>query len=187
MPAFIATDAGARARLPGFADPLAMRRWYAARTRPGREAGACAQLEAQGFATFLPLVARTVRHARKLRAVRAPLFPSYVFVAFDPARERWRSVNGTFGISRLVMAGERPAPAPPGVVEALIALRDETGCVRLDADLRAGQRVEVIAGPFARALGSLARLDGHGRVCVLLEIMGGLVPAALDRAVLRAL
>jgi transcription elongation factor/antiterminator RfaH len=187
MHAFTATYVGAHARSTGVADPLATRRWHAARTQPGREAGACAQLEAQGFATFLPLVARTVRHARKMRAVRAPLFPSYVFVAFDPARERWRSVNGTFGVSRLVMAGERPAPAPHGVVEALLALRDESGCVRLDADLRAGQRVEVIAGPFAHALGSLARLDAHGRVCVLLEMMGGLVPAAIDRSALRAL
>ncbi|MFZ9502837.1 MAG: transcription termination/antitermination protein NusG [Beijerinckiaceae bacterium] len=162
------------------------RRWHVVRTLPNRERGACAQLEAQGFETFLPLVARTVRHARKLRVARAPLFPSYAFVAFDPSQERWRSVNGTFGVSRLVMAGDAPAPAPRGVVEALLAARDASGCVRLDADLAPGQKVEIIAGPFARAIGSLARLDGQGRVTVLLDIMGGRVPAALDRSALRA-
>lgn len=163
------------------------RRWHVVRTQPNRERGACAQLEAQGFEAFLPLLARTVRHARKLRLRHAPLFPSYAFVAFDPQRERWRSVNGTFGVSRLVMAGDAPAPAPHGVVEALLAARDASGCVRLDADLAPGQRVEIIAGPFARAIGSLARLDGQGRVTVLLDIMGGRVPAALDRSALRAL
>src|SRR5208283_4434114 len=74
-------------------------RWYVARTLPNREAGAASQLEAQGFRVFLPRIARTVRHARKMRRVRAPAFPAYLFVALDLNRDRWRSVNGTFGLA----------------------------------------------------------------------------------------
>src|SRR5918994_398755 len=126
-------------------------RWYAAQTLYRRESGAEMQLKAQGFASFLPQITRTLRHARQLRTVRTPLFPSYVFVRLDLERDRWRSVNGTYGVARLVMADGRPVPVPTGVVESLLDLRDATGVVRLDHDLSVGQRVEVIAGPFAKA------------------------------------
>src|SRR3954462_10228512 len=127
-------------------------RWFAVQTLHRRESGAQLQLEAQGFRAFLPQVTRTVRHARRLRTVRIPLFPSYTFVSLDLERDRWRSVNGTFGVARLVMAHERPVPVPTGVVESFLDLQGANGVVRLDHELSVGQRVEVIAGPFAQAL-----------------------------------
>ena len=60
-----------------------------------------------------------------------PIFPRYLFVVLDLDRDRWRSVNGTFGVARLVMmAGDRPQPAPHGVVEALVALADGRDVLR---------------------------------------------------------
>jgi transcription antitermination factor NusG len=152
-------------------------RWYVARTLSNREAGAATQLAAQGFRVFLPRIARTVRHARKMRHVRAPAFPAYLFVALDLNRDRWRSVNGTFGVARLIGADELPLPVPRGVVESILETVDETGVCRFDKGLSTGQRVRVISGPFAEQLGELVRLDGAGRVRVLLEIMGGRIPA----------
>lgn len=152
-------------------------RWYVARTLPNREGGAASQLAAQGFRVFLPRIARTVRHARKMRHVRAPAFPGYLFVELDLDRDRWRSVNGTFGVVRLVGADERPLPVPRGVVESLLDRIDETGVCRFDQGLSTGQRVRVVSGPFVDQLGELVRLDGAGRVRVLLEIMGGRIPA----------
>ena len=162
-------------------------RWFVAQTQPHREGIADAQLQAQGFKTFLPFVNKSVRHARKLRSVRAPLFPSYIFISLDLDHHRWRSVNGTYGVSWLIMAGQRPAPVPCGVVEAFKELLNETGCVDLGACLQVGQRIEIVAGPFAEAIGLLERQDANGRVRVLLDIMGGVVPAIMDRADLRAL
>ncbi len=161
-------------------------RWYVVRSLPSREARAEMQLLAQGFRVFTPRVSKTVRHARKLRAVVAPVFPSYIFVALDLQKDRWRSVNGTFGVACLLMAGELPEPVPRGVVEQLLDYTDEAGIARFDRDLREGQTVRVTAGPFARALGRLERLDGKGRVRVLLDIMGGKVNVLLDRSGLEA-
>ncbi len=62
--------------------------WYEVQTLPCREARAQLQLEGQGFSTFLPRYAKTVRHARKLSTVSAPLFPRYLFVALDLGRDR---------------------------------------------------------------------------------------------------
>jgi len=138
----------------------------------------------QNYAVFLPQFIKTVRHARKLRTVKTALFPRYLFIRLDVDRDRWRSVNGTPGVTRLVTTYDRPEPVPEGIVEAFLEARAPTGVVRVDYGLEPGQKVRVLAGPFADAIGSLERLDDNGRVRVLLEIMGRQVPAHLNSAAL---
>ncbi len=151
-------------------------RWFAVHSRPQREAGALAQLQFQGFRVFMPGRWKTVRHARKLKTVRAPLFPRYLFVALDPGRDRWRNINGTFGVSGLVMADERPLPVPCGVVEKFMALTDNKGIIRFDSKLAEGQPVRLLKGPFSELVGELEQVDDAGRVRILLTVMGGQVP-----------
>ena len=86
-----------------------------------REKMAGFHLEAQGFRIFMPRFRKTVRHARKLRETIATMLLGYVFVALDLGRDRWRSINGTFGVAQLVTTQSRPIPVPTGIVEALIA------------------------------------------------------------------
>jgi transcription antitermination factor NusG len=126
-------------------------RWYAAHTQPHREARSQVQLENQGFRTYLPKRLKTMRHARKLKTVTAPFFPCYVFVPLDLAQHQWRSVNGTFGVTSLIMAGERPHPVPCGVVEAMIAATDPAGLLSFEEKLSVGATVRLLAGPFAGA------------------------------------
>ena len=161
-------------------------RWFAVHSLLHREAGAQRQLENQGFHTFLPRCLKARRHARKLENVLAPIFPRYLFVVLDLGRDRWRSVNSTFGVARLVTAGDRPQPAPHGVVEALIAVADARGVLRFDEGgrLAVGQKVRILAGPFAERIGLLQRLDGNGRVRLLLDIMGGRIAVTLPSAAL---
>jgi transcription elongation factor/antiterminator RfaH len=161
-------------------------RWYAVHTQPHREARSQAQLENQSFRTYLPKRLKTVRHARKLKLVTAPFFPRYLFVALDLGRHQWRSVNGTFGVTSLVMAGERPHPVPCGVVEAMIAATDHTGLLSFEENLSVGDTVRLLAGPFAEQLGTLERLDDSGRVRVLLDIMGGAIPVRVAREFVTA-
>jgi transcription elongation factor/antiterminator RfaH len=177
----------AGARQPS--DDLKLRgreQWYVAQTLHHREKVAEIHLRAQGFRSFFPQFRRTVRHARKLREVVAPVFPGYIFVIFDTERDRWHSINGTVGVSRLLTALKRPVPVPADVVQALIGAIDVSGYVLLGANLCVGQVVRVVAGPFVGALGVLERLDGKGRVRVLLNIMGGQAPLMIDRADLAA-
>lgn len=156
-------------------------RWFVARVHPNRENSAQFNLDRLGFRNFAPRIRRTVRHARKLRNVLAPLFPGYVFLILDLSRDRWRAVNSTFGVASLIMGGEQPLPVPYGIVEAL-AISENSGLVRSDNDLEIGQKVRILSGPFADALCRLVHLDDRGRVRVLLEIMGTEVTAQLDRS-----
>jgi transcription elongation factor/antiterminator RfaH len=161
-------------------------RWFVAQTLHHREQLARLHLGAQGFRSFLPRFHKTVRHARSLREVIAPVFPGYIFVVLNPEQDRWRSINGTFGVARLVSAHQCPIPVPTGVVEALLASVDELGLVRFDRGLKPGQPVRVASGPFAQVLGVLQRLDANGRVQVLLNIMGRQAAVVMDQADLTA-
>jgi len=156
-------------------------RWYVVCARPHAETRAFVHLKRQGFQTFLPLYRKTIRHARQFRTVNAPLFPRYLFVALNLDRDRWRSVNGTFGVSRLIMEGERPKSIRSGVVEHLIVATDPYGLVLAAPDLKPGEKVRFASGPFAGLVGELLALDDDGRVRVLLEVMGAQIPVRTHR------
>ena len=159
-------------------------RWFLVHCQPKNERRAQFHLSAQGFRTHLPQVQKTVRHARQLRTVRAPLFPRYLFLILDLGRDRWLSVRSTVGVSCLFSCDDRPVPVPNGVVEALIARTDEANLTLFEAGLTAGQQVRIVSGAFADFVGTLERLDEAGRVRMLLEMMGGTVPVALHRSAL---
>jgi transcription elongation factor/antiterminator RfaH len=168
----LAQPAGDEARPDRPGDLSDCERWYAVHTLPFAEARAEVQLHRQGFRTFQPKRHKTVRHARKLSTVEAPFFPRYLFIVLDLARHQWRSVNGTFGVSRLVMRGDQPHPVPRQVVEALIAAADARGILHFGDKLQVGGSVRLMAGPFAEQLAILDHLDDSGRVRVLLDILG---------------
>src|SRR5215469_15791272 len=135
-------------------------RWYAVYTQPHREATAKLHLGNQLFRTFTPLLSKTIRHARRLDTVLAPLFPRYLFVAFDLTRDRWQVINGTHGVTTLIMYDERPLPVQSGVVETLIASSTPDGEILFGQDMEPGDRVRLVAGPFAGQLGILQQLNG---------------------------
>jgi transcriptional antiterminator RfaH len=155
-------------------------RWYLVHTRPNGERKAEFNLNAQEFVTFLPQIEKTIRHARRLKTVRRPLFPRYLFCRLDIERDRWLSVNGTIGVVRLFMQDSRPVAVPVGVVESLLAHSDG-GVARLDINLTEGQRVRILSGPFADFTATLARVDERRRVQVLLEMMGTAVSVSVNR------
>jgi transcriptional antiterminator RfaH len=53
-----------------------------------------------------------------------------------------------------------------------MAMQDSSGVVSFASNLSIGQRVRLLAGPFAEMIGRLHWLDDAGRVEVLLELLG---------------
>ncbi len=155
-------------------------RWYVVHAQPHAESKAAFHLKQQGYSVFCPRYVKVVRHARRRMEILAPLFPSYLFLRLDVARERWRSVNGTSGVVRLIMQGESPQPVPRGVVEALRLQTGADGVMDWVPSFEIGQSVHVADGPFEGFVGTLERLDAAGRVRVLLDLLGRSVSVALD-------
>jgi transcriptional antiterminator RfaH len=156
-------------------------RWFAASVQPGRCDVAELHLARQGFKSFVPKREAMVRSGRRLVSKVSPFFPGYMFISFDVERTRWRAVNATFGVRSLIMQGDRPVPVPAGLVESMLAMTEADGLLDVSGGLRPGDQVKLLAGPFTDLVGRLDRLDGGGRCRVLIEIMNGVVPVAMER------
>jgi transcriptional antiterminator RfaH len=150
-----------------------MQRWYVVHTQSHQEARAELNLRRQGFEVWLPLSRHTRRHARRIDTVLAPFFPRYLFVRLDLNRQAWRSINGTFGVVRLLCNGDMPLAVPEGLVEEMMQRRDELGTIVLTpCQFAVGDSVKVTTGPFADLEGLFQVASGSDRVVLLFKLLG---------------
>ena len=156
--------------------------WYVAYTQPNAEMRAAAHLVNQDFFVYLPRFMRRRRIGRREIRGPSPLFPRYLFVGIDVENQRWRSVNGTVGVSRLVCQGERPAPIDISVVEAIAGREDEDGLIKLAPvrNFRPGEPVRVTGGAFTDQLGLYEGLVDQDRVRILLDLLGRKVRVLIE-------
>lgn len=151
--------------------------WFVAQLRPNGAALAVRNLARQGFATFAPARMEAAGHSASRRRA---LFPGYLFVRFDPATPGWRAINGTRGIARLILSDPRhPRPLPEAFMAGLMARCDASGLVTTPESLAEGDRVRIIAGPFADLVTTVETLEDDARLQVLLDLMGQQVRASL--------
>ncbi len=167
----VADTAGATGREAAEAPDL--RAWLVAQLKPNGLRLAETHLARQGFETFAPWRLETSRRGRRIRSLRRPLFPGYLFVRAGGGANHWRAVQGTRGVARLLLRDARnPGTVPSGFVEALRARCDGEGRLAAPPDLARDDRVRVIAGPFADLVGRIEEMDGAGRVGLLVSMMG---------------
>jgi transcriptional antiterminator RfaH len=160
--------------------------WYLAQVRPNSFEIAEHNLVRQGFRVFCPKQEVTRRRAGRFVRVMQPFFPGYLFVPFDPASAEWRVINSTYGVSRLVHFGDHvPARVPQDLVTALMKRCDEKGCFLPPQLLKAGDRVQVLSGPFAQFVATVESLTPQCRVWVLLDLLGSQTRASIDVADLQ--
>lgn len=146
--------------------------WYLAQLRPNAHKIAKSHLAQQGIETFLPLEERTTRRAGRFHSALKPLFPGYIFVAFDAARHGWQAINATRGVTRLVSFGAAPAAVPAHLVTGLRARCDDQGKLAGPAPFAPGDQVRILTGPFAEFVAKVDEIAPDRRVWLLLDLMG---------------
>jgi transcriptional antiterminator RfaH len=163
-------------------------RWYVVQTNVNSEARAAQNLIRQGFEIYLPRYLKRRRHARKVDFAAKPFFPRYMFVAIDMATQRWRSIQSTFGVSRLVSNGDYPAIVPESIVHALRAREDDKGFIQFESKpvFAVGDKVRVLAGAFMDNAGLFSGMADRDRVSILLELLGRKVRVLLDADMITA-
>lgn len=164
----------------------ASRRWFAVRTLPRKEAIASLHLQRQGFRAFLPQIEKVVRHPTRTATAVVPFFPSYLFVSLALHQDRWRSVNGTIGVQRLVSFGDQPAPAPVGLIETLLSKMSDDGLVRFDESFAPGAAVRIVGGPFDGLLGTFLKATDSERVSILMTMLAREVTVKVPKASVTA-
>jgi transcriptional antiterminator RfaH len=149
-------------------------RWFAVHTRAHAEKQAAAHLRNQGFTTYLPCYRKRRSHARRIEMVQAPVFPRYLFIQMDEHAAPWRAVRSTVGVADIVRLGDRPAPLPEGIVEAIQAREDGDGMVSLAAPnlFHKGEKLQIGAGAFQGQTGLFECAGDDERVVILLELLG---------------
>lgn len=151
-----------------------MKHWYAVYTQPRKETAAREHLERQGFEVFLPRYLRRRSHARRTDTVPAPLFPRYIFVAFDAEESGWRVIRSTRGVIDLVRNGLTPVPVPESIIEGIKHRQDEDGYVVLGRYVKfdRGTPIKIGAGPFANYEAIFEAQRDEDRVVALLSLLG---------------
>lgn len=151
-----------------------MKSWYASYTQPHNEAVAARHLAQQGFDVFCPRYLKRRSHARRVDMVPAPLFPRYVFVAFDVTTPEWRTVRSTRGVVDLVRNGLQPSPVPDAVIRDIREREDDNGYVVLSrhVGLVRGDPIRIESGPFADHEAIFEAQRDEERVIALLALMG---------------
>jgi transcriptional antiterminator RfaH len=140
--------------------------WSAAQLEPNRTRLALHLLDLHGYETYCPRIRE--RRVSRGRAVEAPreLFVGYCFVLIVAGR--WYTARWCPGVTRVVLAGERPAAVPDAVI-AEIRARERDGLVELPKPpkLKRGDRVRIVSGAFDRHLALYEGQTAHERVAVL--------------------
>jgi transcriptional antiterminator RfaH len=143
--------------------------WACARVLPQRESLAAVCLAERGFEIFAPVI--------ETRRSVALLFPMHIFVLII---SQWRAIDCTPGVLKLIRFGDCPAKVPDAEIEALRARADDRGVIRLRPPpppksrhvFRKGDRVRILAGPFASFSALHTGMNHRERERVLIEILG---------------
>lgn len=156
-------------------------RWFAGQLKPNGLALAERNLARQRIETFCPwMIEASQRNGRMIDRQR-PLFPGYIFVRIHPDAGLWRMVNSTRGLTRLVQTDPRaPTPLPDRLIDGLQARCDTQGQIAVGPSLAPGDRVRIIAGPFADLVSEIETIGADARIRVLFDLMSRKVRTDLD-------
>lgn len=158
--------------------------WFLLQLKPNSHARAILNLGRQGVATFMPCQISQTRGASE--PVKTPLFPGYLFASFRPECISFKTVNSTYGVSRLVTFGTDVSKGLPlKLIEGLKARCDENGILKPDSDLQINDRVRITSGPFAEFIAVVEKLQTEDRVRVLFDLMGQKTKAEIPVSDLR--
>lgn len=162
--------------------------WYLLRIQPNREMTVEDKLRDRGVSTYLPKEKRTVKGMWSRRVLRTvPIFPGLLFIPDFEADIR-RLKNLAEGIIGFVTFGDNAAFARPKTMHAIRNLE-----YTLDVPpsqrkrlYEIGQLVRVVDGPFEMFEGTIDRLDSHGRLKVLLNVMERETSVLMDESQIEA-
>jgi transcriptional antiterminator RfaH len=104
------------------------------------------------------------------------------------AMQRWRCIQSTIGVSRLVCNGDKPATIQPQVLDEIRAREDGRGIIQIDNSARfaRGDKVRVMDGVFSACQGLFEAIADNQRVAILLDLLGRKVRVVLEMDLIDA-
>ena len=169
-------------------------KWYVAQTYSGYENKVKANiektienrhLEDQILEVCVPLqdVVEMKNGAEKV--VQKKLFPGYVLLYMIMNDDTWYVVRNTRGVTGFVGPGSKPVPLTEQEMKALgIQLVSK----KVDVNFEEGDRVEVMAGPWANMAGTIQNINMAKQVVTIsVELFGRETPVEIGFADVKKL
>lgn len=145
--------------------------WYVIHTHPKQEDRAESNLRNFGLPIFNP----KIRERRYNQFVNTPiymvkpLFPRYIFAQFK-FKDIYHKIRFTRGVYSVVNFGDAPTSVDEEIITLIQSNIKEDGFVKIDEDLRSGDKVIVKDGPLRNFAGIFERvMKDTDRIRILLE------------------
>ena len=166
--------------------------WYVVTTYVGHEANVKEKLEARTESMgmqeniFRVIIPETVEVEIKdgvKKEKTKKMFPGYVFVEMVMSDEAWYAVRNTPGVTGFIGSsgkGAKPTPLLPQEIDRILV---NMGISRVDieAELKIGDKVNIIDGPFKGMMGVIDTIDAEqNRLNVLIDLFGQETPVEVE-------
>lgn len=159
--------------------------WYAVRTKPKEEERADINLKTWQVETFTPKLRERRTSGYGSPYVNKPLFSRYIFARFD-ASSHLHKVNYTRGVQKVVSFGGSPIAIDDRVINLIRARVDQDGFIRIDEELKPGDKVRINSGPLQSLVGIFKRrMNATDRVKILLNTMNCQSHLLIDQAMVE--
>lgn len=111
------------------------------------------------------------------------MFPGYVLVEMIMSDEAWYAVRNTPGVTGFIGSsgkGAKPIPLSPAEIDKILA---NEGMSRLDLenDLKEGDSVKIVDGPFKEMYGKVQSIDlENQKLNILIDLFGQETPVEVE-------
>ena len=142
------------------------KRWYIVHTYSGHENKVKVNLEKRiefmniGDKIFrVEVPEKTVSKVKEGKRVdkEERLFPGYVLVEMIMDDDSWYVVRHTPGVTKFVGAERKPIPAKDSEIKKILR-RAQTKVTKVEIDIKVGDKVRIISGPFADFVGDVTEV-----------------------------
>ncbi|MGI2173240.1 transcription/translation regulatory transformer protein RfaH [Shewanella ulleungensis] len=148
-----------------------MKSWYLLYCKSREEVRAQQNLALQEVESYLPMISQQKKVRNKTQMVTAPLFPSYLFIYFDPEVTSVSKIHNTRGANRIVGCREDMTPIDDRIISAL-KRRVQGHVPDVEKPISKGDKVTFVDGPFKDLEAIFDESNPDKRCHVLFTIMG---------------
>ena len=166
--------------------------WYVVTTYVGHEVKVKEKLEAKAesmamqdniFRVVIPETTEVeIKDGVKKEKVKK-MFPGYVFIEMVMSDEAWYAVRNTPGVTGFIGSsgkGAKPTSLSPQEVDKIL-LSMGMSRVDIESELKVGDKVSIVDGPFKGMIGTIDTLDmENNKLNVLIDLFGQETPVEVE-------
>ena len=165
------------------------KRWYIVHTYSGHENKVKVNLEERIeymnmgekiFRVEVPQKTVTQMKAGKKQEREEKIFPGYVLVEMIMDEDSWYVVRHTAGVTKFVGSAKKPIPARDSEIKKIIH-RSSSQTEKIELDVKAGDKVRIISGPFADFIADIIEVyPDKSKLRANVSIFGRETPVELE-------